>query len=90
MFDKLTCNENKKTQRPEFDKLNESPCLTALHVSPQTTRISFKARLGVFDTKVNFKDNYSPDLSCAICKEGRHQNTFCSVPDSQSVRQRKP
>ena len=31
----------------------------------------FKARLGVFDIKVNFKDKYSPDLSCVTCKEGR-------------------
>ena len=45
-----------------------NPYLTAL--SPQTAKIIFKARLGVFDKKVNFKDKYSPDLS-AICKEGR-------------------
>ena len=64
-----TCNENKKTYHLKFDKLNESPYLTAL--SPQTARIIFKARLGVFDLKVNFKDKYSPDLSRAICKEGR-------------------
>ena len=63
------CSENKKTQHLEFDKLNESPYLTAL--SPQTARIVFKARPGVFDIKVNFKDKYSSDLSCAICKEGR-------------------
>ena len=25
----------------------------------------------MFDIRVNFKDRYSPDLSCAICKEGR-------------------
>ena len=59
-----TCNENKKTHHLKFDKLNESPYLTAL--SPQTARIIFKARLGVFDLKDNFKDKYSPDL-----KEGR-------------------
>ena len=64
-----TCNENKKTHHLKFDKLNESPYLTAL--SPQTARIIFKARLCVFDLKVNFKHKYSPDLSCAICKEGR-------------------
>ena len=63
------CSENKKTQHLEFDKLNESPYLTAL--SPQTARIVFKVRLGVFDTKVNFKDQYSSDLSCAMCKERR-------------------
>ena len=33
------CSENKKTQHLEFDKLNESPYLTAL--SPQTARIIF-------------------------------------------------
>ena len=60
-----TYNEHKKTQHLEFDKLNESRYLTAL--SPQTARIIFKARLGVFHIKVNFKDKYSPDLSCAIC-----------------------
>ena len=50
-----TCNENKKTQHLEFDKLNESPYLTAL--SAQTARIIlFKARLCVFDIKVSFKD----------------------------------
>ena len=63
------CSENKKTQYLEFGKLNESPYLTAL--SPQTARIIFKARLGVFDIKVNCKDKCSSDLSCAICKEGR-------------------
>ena len=61
-------NENKKTQHFEFDKVNESPHLTAL--SPLTARIIFKVRLGVFDIKVNFKGKYSPDLSCATCKEG--------------------
>ena len=49
-----TCNENKKTQHMESDKLNESPYLTAL--SPQTARIIFRAILGVFDIEVNFKD----------------------------------
>ena len=61
-----------KTRKPNISsltKLNEPPYLTAL--SPQTARIIFKARLGVFDIKANFKDKYSPDLSCAICKEGR-------------------
>ena len=43
-------NENKKNHHLKFDKLNESPYLTAL--SPQTARIIFKARLGVFDLKV--------------------------------------
>ena len=56
-----------KTRKP---KLDESPYLTAL--SPQTARMIFKARLGVFDMKVNFKDKYSPDLNCAVCKEGSH------------------
>ena len=60
MFDK-----NKKTQHLKFDKLNESSYLTAL--SPQTARIIFKARLCISYIKVNFKDKYSPDLSCAIC-----------------------
>ena len=50
----------------EYDKLNESPYLTAL--SPQTAIIVFKERLGVFDIKVNFKDKYSPDLRSAVCK----------------------
>ena len=80
-----TCDENKKTQHLEFGKLTESPYLTAL--SPQTARIIFKARLGVFDIKVNFKDKYSPTL-CNM--QWRQQNTFCSDPDSQSVRQGKP
>ena len=70
-----TCDENKNTQHLEFGKLNESPYLTTL--SPQTARIIFKARLGVFDIKVNFKDKYSPKL-CNM--EWRHKNTFCSVP----------
>ena len=34
-----TCNDNKKTHHLKFDKLNESPHLTAL--SPQTARIIF-------------------------------------------------
>ena len=50
------CNESQKTHLLKFDKLNESPYLTAL--SPQTAGIIFKARLGVFDIKVNFKDKY--------------------------------
>ena len=70
-----TCDENKNTQHLEFGKLNKSPYLTTL--SPQTARIIFKARLGVFDIKVNFKDKYSPKL-CNM--EWRHKNTFCSVP----------
>ena len=64
-----TCNENKKTHHLKFDKLNESPYLTAL--PPQTARIIFKARLGIFHIKVDFKDKYSPDVGCAICKEER-------------------
>ena len=64
-----TCNENKKTKHLVFDKLNEPSYLTVLF--PQTARIIFKVRLGVFDIKANFKDKYSPELSCAICNEGR-------------------
>ena len=41
-----TCNENEKTQHLEYDRLNESHYLTVL--SPQTARIIFKARFGVF------------------------------------------
>ena len=68
-------HQDKKTQHLEFGgKLNESPYFTAL--SPQTVRIIFKVRLGVFDIKVNFKDKYSPKL-CNM--EWRHQNTFCGV-----------
>ena len=80
------CNENKKTHHLKFDKLNESPYLTAL--SPQTARIIFKARLGVFDLKVNFKDKYSPDLGCAICKEGKetleHILQCCKLPECKA------
>ena len=49
-----SCDENKKTQHLEYDKLNESPYLTVLF----------------FDIKVNFNDKCSPDLSYTICKEG--------------------
>ena len=63
------CNLNKKIQHLEYDKLNESPYLIAL--SPQTAKTIFKVRLGVFDIKVNFKDKYSTELSCAIRKDGR-------------------
>ena len=77
------CSENKKTQHLEFDKLNESPYLTAL--SAQTARITFKGRIGVFDIKVNFKDKYSSHLSCAICNEGRetleHILQCCRLPE---------
>ena len=64
----FSCNESKKTQHMENDKSNEFICN---FISPQTARIIFKARLRVFDIKVNFKNKCIPDLSCAICKEGR-------------------
>ena len=48
-----TCNENKKTQHLEYNKLNESLYLTAL--SPQTARIIFKARLFVLILKLTSK-----------------------------------
>ena len=35
-----TCNENKKTEHLEYDKLKESPYLTGL--SPQGARVTFK------------------------------------------------
>ena len=65
---KNICNENKNTQYLEYDKLNESPYLTDL--SLQTAIRIFKARFGVFDIKINFKDKCSPDLRSATCKEG--------------------
>ena len=52
------CNENKNTQYLEYDKLNESPYLTDL--SLQTAIRIFKARFGVFDVKIDFKDKCSP------------------------------
>ena len=41
------------------------------YLTEEADFLIFKARLGVFDIKVNFKDKYSSDLSCAIYKEGR-------------------
>ena len=63
-FSSLTemCTANKKTYFLSYDKLIKSPFLTSL--KPEIAHMVFRARVGIYDIKENFKKKYDGKLSC--------------------------
>ena len=62
----LLCNGNKKTMHLTYHSVKRAEYLEKLE--PNLARIVFKARVRMFDIKVNYKNKYSTDLSCTFCK----------------------
>ena len=64
---------------PFYGNLKCREYITSLH--PKVSRLLFKAQLGIFDIKCNFKNKYRNNLSCPICSvtdEKLQQLTVCS------------
>ena len=72
-FSSLTemCSTNKKTCLLSDDKLSlkhiKAPYLTSL--KPEIARMMFRARVGIYDIKENFKKKYDGKLSCSFCRQ---------------------
>ena len=60
------CKGNKKTMHLTYHSVKRAEYLEKLE--PNLARIVFKARVRMFDIKVNYKNKYSTDLSCPFCK----------------------
>ena len=56
------CSANKKTFLLSYDKLIKAPYITSF--KPEIARMVFRARVGVYDIKENFKKKYDGKLSC--------------------------
>ena len=60
------CKGNKKTMHLTYHSIKRAEYLEKLE--PNLARIVFKARVRIFDIKVNYKNKYSTDLRCPFCK----------------------
>ena len=60
------CKGNKKAMYLTYHSIKRAEYLEKLE--PNLARIVFKARVRMFDIKVNYKNKYSSDLSCLFCK----------------------
>ena len=60
------CKGNKKTMHLTYHSIKKAEYLEKLERN--LARIVFKARVRMFDIKVNYKNKYSTDLSCPFCK----------------------
>ena len=63
---KAICKGNKKTMHLTYHLIKRAEYLEKLE--PNLARIVFKARVRVFDIKVNYKIEHSTELSCPFCK----------------------
>ena len=72
-FSSLTemCSANKKTCLLSYDKLIKAPYLTSF--KPEIAHMVFRARVGIYDIKKNFKKEYDGKLSCPFCKQSPEQ-----------------
>ena len=59
------CSQLKKTSYMRHTKLEQPTYLTEL--DPKYAQMIFKAKLEMFDIKVNFKGLYSSNLQCPFC-----------------------
>ena len=68
-FSSLTemCSANKKTCLLSYDKLIKAPYLTSL--KPEIARMMFRARVGIYYIKENFKKKYDGKLSYPFCRQ---------------------
>ena len=60
------CKGNKKTMHLTYHSIKRAEYPEKL--DPNLARIVFKARVRMFDIKVNYKNKYSTDISCHFCK----------------------
>ena len=65
------CSTNKKTCLLSYSKLMRTPYLS--HFKPEVVRMIFRARVGVYNIKDNFKRKYDGDLNCPFCGQ-LHEN----------------
>ena len=74
------CKVSSKTDMlPSHSNLKCQEYIASLH--PKLFRLFFKAKLGMFDIKYNFKNKYRNSLLCSICSvtdENLQHLTVCS------------
>ena len=61
------CSADKKTCLLSYSKLMRAPYLSKF--KPEVARMVFRARVGVYDIKDNFKRKYDGDLNCPFCRQ---------------------
>ena len=62
-----SCQSNRKTALLRYNKFKSVDYLTKL--DPEIARVLIKARLRMFEVKVNFKKKYNYKLSCPLCTD---------------------
>ena len=62
----IRCQMNSKTKHLKYEKFVQASYLTCL--SPQIARMIFRARLKMYDIKVNFKRMYKENTLCPFCR----------------------
>ena len=62
-----SCHSNRKTALLRYNKLKSVDYLTKL--DPPIARVLIKARLRMFEVKINFKKKYNYKLNCPFCTD---------------------
>ena len=62
-----SCQSNRKTALLRYNKFKSVDYLTKL--DPEIARVLIKARLRMFEVKVNFKKKYNYKLNCPFCTD---------------------
>ena len=65
------CSANKKICLLSYGKLIKAPYFTSF--KPEIARMVFRARVGIYDIKENFKKKYDGKLSCPFCRQSPEQ-----------------
>ena len=60
------CKSNKKTMHLTYHSVKRAAYLEKLE--PNLARSVFKGKVRMLDIKINYKDKYSNDLNCPLCK----------------------
>ena len=61
----IECSYNKKTSHISYEHFQTCDYLTSL--PPKQAKLIFKAKTGMLDIKVNFKNKYANVLKCPLC-----------------------
>ena len=81
------CHSNRKTALLRYNKFKSVDYLTKL--DPPIARVLIKARLRVFEVKINFKKKFNYKLNCPFCIDEtetfdhifqHHDGVLCSQP----------
>ena len=64
----IECSYNKKTGHISYEHFQTCDYLTSL--PPKQAKLIFKAKTGMLDIKVNFKNKYANVLKCPLCLGG--------------------